>query len=77
MLAFAKGAKRATADISNGFVEHERRRQADVYERVYRMNGGENAYAIWRELGEWMTAARHRRCGTTRTCSEPTTRSSS
>jgi succinate dehydrogenase / fumarate reductase flavoprotein subunit len=55
MLAYAKGLKRAAADAANGFVEHQRKRQADVYERIYRMDGTENAYAIWRQLGEWMT----------------------
>jgi succinate dehydrogenase / fumarate reductase flavoprotein subunit len=55
MLAYAKGLKRAAADAANGFVEHQRKRQADVYERIYRMDGRENPYAIWRELGEWMT----------------------
>ncbi|HEY2386602.1 MAG TPA: FAD-binding protein, partial [Candidatus Binatia bacterium] len=55
MLAYAKGLKRSAADAASGFVERERKRQADGYERVYTMNGGENAYAIWRELGEWMT----------------------
>jgi succinate dehydrogenase / fumarate reductase flavoprotein subunit len=55
MLAYAKGLKRAAADVANGQVERERRRQEDVYERIYRMDGSENAYALWRELGEWMT----------------------
>src|SRR5882724_3267299 len=55
MLAYAKGLARATADVSNGVGERERHRQADAYERIYRMDGGENAYALWRELGEWMT----------------------
>ncbi|MBI3769928.1 MAG: succinate dehydrogenase flavoprotein subunit [Deltaproteobacteria bacterium] len=55
MLAYAKGVKRAAADAANAIVERERRRQEDVYERIYRMEGTENAYALWRELGEWMT----------------------
>jgi succinate dehydrogenase / fumarate reductase flavoprotein subunit len=55
MLAYAKGLARATADVSNGVGERERRRQTDAYARIYRMDGGENAYALWRELGEWMT----------------------
>ncbi len=55
MLAYAKGLTRAAADVGNGVVERERRRQEDVYERIYRMDGAENAYALWRELGEWMT----------------------
>jgi succinate dehydrogenase / fumarate reductase flavoprotein subunit len=55
MVAYAKGLDRAAADVKNGIVESERKRQEDVYERVYRMSGSENAYALWRELGEWMT----------------------
>jgi succinate dehydrogenase / fumarate reductase flavoprotein subunit len=55
MLAYAKGLKSAAADLSDRIVERERKRQEDLYERIYRMDGGENAYAIWRELGEWMT----------------------
>jgi len=55
MLAYAKGLMRAAADVANGVVERERRRQEDVYDRIYRMDGAENAYALWRELGEWMT----------------------
>ena len=55
MLAYGKGLKRSAADAANGFVERERKRQADVYERIYKMDGDENAYTIWRELGEWMT----------------------
>ena len=55
MLAYAQGLARGAADAANGAAEHERRRQEDAYERIYRMGGGENAYAIWRELGEWMT----------------------
>jgi succinate dehydrogenase / fumarate reductase flavoprotein subunit len=55
MLAYVKGVKRAAGDTTNAVVERERRRQEDVYERIYRMAGTENAYALWRELGEWMT----------------------
>ena len=55
MLAYAKGQTKVAADVANGVGEHERARQADAYERIYRMDGGENAYALWRELGEWMT----------------------
>jgi succinate dehydrogenase / fumarate reductase flavoprotein subunit len=55
MLAYAQGLGRAAADATDGMVERERRRQEDAYERIYRMDGNENAYALWRELGEWMT----------------------
>jgi succinate dehydrogenase / fumarate reductase flavoprotein subunit len=55
MLAYAKGLKRAATDLASSVVEHARKRQEDAYERIYRMDGRENAYAVWRELGEWMT----------------------
>jgi succinate dehydrogenase / fumarate reductase flavoprotein subunit len=55
MLAYAKGLKRAATDLASSVLEHERKRQEDAYERIYRMDGSDNAYALWRELGEWMT----------------------
>ena len=55
MLAYAKNATRATADAPTTLFERERTHKEDAYERIYRMEGSENAYALWRELGEWMT----------------------
>jgi len=55
MLAYGTALSRSAGDGANGWVEHERKRQEDVYERVYRMEGRENPYALGRELGEWMT----------------------
>jgi succinate dehydrogenase / fumarate reductase flavoprotein subunit len=55
MLAYAKRAGRATVDVGSGLFERARQHQEDAYERIYRMDGAENAYALWRELGEWMT----------------------
>jgi succinate dehydrogenase / fumarate reductase flavoprotein subunit len=55
MVAYAQGLTRGSADAANGAAERECRRQETAYERIYKMEGGENAYAIWRELGEWMT----------------------
>ncbi len=55
MLAYAKGLKRSAADVANGQVERARHRDEEAYERIYGMDGAENAYALWRELGEWMT----------------------
>jgi len=55
MLAYAQGLARGAADTANGAAEGECRRQLAAYERIYGMEGGENAYAIWRELGDWMT----------------------
>ena len=53
MVAWARG--RAGADGADG-LERERQRQADAYARIMTMDGAENAYALWREMGEWMTA---------------------
>jgi len=55
MLAYAKGLKRSAADVAIGQVERARHRDEEAYERIYGMDGAENAYALWRELGEWMT----------------------
>jgi succinate dehydrogenase / fumarate reductase, flavoprotein subunit len=53
MVAYAKGR---TASGADGLLDRETRRQADVYARIMRMDGPENAYALAREMGEWMTA---------------------
>ncbi len=37
-------------------LEREVARQTDAYTRVMKMDGSENAYALSREMGEWMTA---------------------
>jgi succinate dehydrogenase / fumarate reductase, flavoprotein subunit len=43
-------------DDADALLEQERKRHADVYERIMRMDGPENAYALAREMGEQMTA---------------------
>jgi len=53
MVAYARGQ---TAAPANGIFEHETKRQEDVYARIMRLEGPENAYALAREMGEWMTA---------------------
>jgi succinate dehydrogenase / fumarate reductase flavoprotein subunit len=53
MLAYAQGLTRTAGDVAGA--EAERRRQEAAYERIYAMDGAENAYALWRELGDWMT----------------------
>ncbi len=55
MTAYAKGLASSAADSATGLFDRERRRQEQVYERIYSMSGPENAYALGRELGEWMT----------------------
>jgi succinate dehydrogenase flavoprotein subunit len=53
MVAWMRGRAAAEGD---GGLEPERKRQADAYARIMTMDGAENAYALWREMGEWMTA---------------------
>jgi succinate dehydrogenase / fumarate reductase flavoprotein subunit len=53
MVAHARGH---AAPEANDLLEREARRQADQYARILRMDGPENAYALAREMGEWMTA---------------------
>jgi succinate dehydrogenase / fumarate reductase flavoprotein subunit len=53
MVAHARGQSLPEA---NGLFERETRRQSDAYGRIMRMDGPENAYALAREMGEWMTA---------------------
>jgi succinate dehydrogenase / fumarate reductase flavoprotein subunit len=54
--AMARFAKNAASPEANGLHEREARRQQDAYARIMRMDGRENAYALAREMGEWMTA---------------------
>jgi succinate dehydrogenase / fumarate reductase flavoprotein subunit len=54
--AMVRYARAHDGDDAGPLLEEERTRQADVYERVMRMDGPENAYALAREMGEWMTA---------------------
>jgi len=53
MVAHARGQ---IAVPPNGVFERETRRQEDAYARIMRLDGPENAYALAREMGEWMTA---------------------
>jgi succinate dehydrogenase / fumarate reductase flavoprotein subunit len=53
MVGWMRGQARADGDDG---LERERKRQADAYARIMTMDGAENAYALWREMGEWMTA---------------------
>jgi succinate dehydrogenase flavoprotein subunit len=53
MVAWARGHG---GDDAGALLEQERKRHADLYERIMRMDGPENAYALAREMGEQMTA---------------------
>ncbi|HZP43633.1 MAG TPA: succinate dehydrogenase flavoprotein subunit [Candidatus Binatia bacterium] len=53
MVSFVKGHGAPEAD---GVCEREAKRQGELYARIMRMDGPENAWALAREMGEWMTA---------------------
>src|SRR5205823_440347 len=54
-MVHAAHAQTAGGDATTA-VEHERRRQEDAFAKLRKLNGTENAYALAKELGEWMTA---------------------
>src|SRR5262249_49525806 len=53
MVAWARGNAR---EPDAALLDRETRRQQDAYARVGKLDGSENAYALAREMGEWMTA---------------------
>ena len=53
MVAYGRGD--APSD-GGAALAREQRRQSDAYAKIMSMDGPENAYAIAREMGEWMTA---------------------
>jgi succinate dehydrogenase / fumarate reductase flavoprotein subunit len=53
MVSWARGNG---AEPDGGLLERETRRQQDAYTKVGKLDGPENAYALAREMGEWMTA---------------------
>ncbi len=54
--AMVRWVKGHTTPDADGAAAREASRQAEVYARVMRLDGSENAYALAREMGEWMTA---------------------
>ncbi|MCC3374590.1 succinate dehydrogenase flavoprotein subunit [Cohnella sp. REN36] len=54
-MEYVKGLKKSADDISESVFERERSKQAGKYESILKMDGTENAYALHKELGEWMT----------------------
>lgn len=53
---YIKGLKKSVQDISSTVFDSFHKTQTDKYESLLAMSGTENAYAIHKELGEWMTA---------------------
>ncbi|MCL5677538.1 MAG: succinate dehydrogenase flavoprotein subunit [Firmicutes bacterium] len=52
---YAKGLKKSSADVADKFFDSEARLQQEKYDKLLRMDGTENAYKIWLELGQSMT----------------------
>jgi succinate dehydrogenase / fumarate reductase flavoprotein subunit len=51
MVAYAQGATKG----GDRYLDEERKRQAAEVDAIFKMQGSENPYALWRELGDLMT----------------------
>ncbi|WP_239618740.1 succinate dehydrogenase flavoprotein subunit [Cohnella mopanensis] len=54
-IEYIRGLKKSAEDVSESVFENERKKQANKFESILKMNGTENAYVLSKELGEWMT----------------------
>lgn len=54
-IKFADGQNKSAADVPERVFESERQRQSEFYESILKMDGPENPYVIWEEMGKWMT----------------------
>ncbi|QJD84124.1 succinate dehydrogenase flavoprotein subunit [Cohnella herbarum] len=54
-IEYIRGLKKSAEDVSESVFENERKKQANKFESILKMDGKENAYVLSRELGEWMT----------------------
>ena len=52
MAAYAKSHK---SDASSRIYDAEITRQREAFDQLYKMDGPENVFSLWRELGDWMT----------------------
>jgi succinate dehydrogenase / fumarate reductase, flavoprotein subunit len=52
MVAYAKGHQ---SDASSKIYDAEVTRQREAFDKIYKMDGPENIFSLWRELGDWMT----------------------
>ncbi len=55
MMRFASGQAQPARAPSTAFLEKEVRRWSELQDRIAKMNGPENPYQIWVEMGEMMT----------------------
>jgi len=54
-IEYVKGLKKTSEDVAESVYERERKKQADKYDAITKLDGNENAYVLAKELGEWMT----------------------
>ncbi|CAH0118399.1 MULTISPECIES: succinate dehydrogenase flavoprotein subunit [unclassified Paenibacillus] len=52
---YIRGLSKSAEDLPSSIYEQEKKKQADKFESLLKMEGTENAYALHKELGEWMT----------------------
>jgi succinate dehydrogenase / fumarate reductase flavoprotein subunit len=52
---YISGLKKSAYDISSSVFDQAQKEQQQKLENIYKMNGTENAYQIWDEMGKWMT----------------------
>ncbi len=52
---YVDGLSRSAEDLPASLFEAERRRQEERFERIYRMEGPEDPFALHAEMGRWMT----------------------
>src|SRR5690625_1677837 len=52
---YINGLEKRWDDISSSVYDSEQKKEAEKYEHILRMDGGENAFSLHKELGEWMT----------------------
>ncbi len=53
--AMSAYAKAHQSDASSKIYDAEVTRQCEAFGKIYRLDGPENVFSIWRELGDWMT----------------------
>ncbi|OUM96207.1 MAG: succinate dehydrogenase flavoprotein subunit [Thermobacillus sp. ZCTH02-B1] len=52
---YIRGLSKAAEDLPSSLFDRELKKQQEKYESILKMDGDENAYALHKELGEWMT----------------------
>lgn len=52
---YVKGLKKSANEVSSAVYDDERFKMVREYEDILKMNGSENPYQLWLEMGQWMT----------------------